>query len=45
MILFYFVSKWEERELTERFGEEYLRYKEAVPRFIPYRKKKPEETQ
>jgi protein-S-isoprenylcysteine O-methyltransferase Ste14 len=27
----------EERHLTERFGESYLRYKNAVPRWIPRR--------
>ena len=25
----------EEKELTQRFGEEYLRYKDSVPRFMP----------
>jgi len=26
---------WEERQLTEQFGEAYLKYKNAVPRWIP----------
>ncbi|MDR0529438.1 MAG: isoprenylcysteine carboxylmethyltransferase family protein [Zoogloeaceae bacterium] len=30
----YFVL-WEEKELEERFGEDYLRYKRHVPRWIP----------
>lgn len=38
MILFYFVAKWEEKELYERFGNEYLQYKQKVPFFIPYPK-------
>lgn len=38
MILFYFVAKWEEKELYERFGDEYLQYKQKVPLFIPYSK-------
>jgi protein-S-isoprenylcysteine O-methyltransferase Ste14 len=29
------IAKWEETELTERFGEEYRQYKKAVPFFIP----------
>ena len=33
--LFGFVAKWEENELIERFGAEYLSYKERVPRFFP----------
>lgn len=32
---FYFVAKWEEKELTERFGDEYLQYKKRVPFIIP----------
>lgn len=39
MILFYFVARWEEKELEERFGKEYQKYKEEVPLFIPYPKK------
>ncbi len=33
--LFRFAAKWEERELTDRFGDEYLSYKERVPFFFP----------
>jgi protein-S-isoprenylcysteine O-methyltransferase Ste14 len=33
--LFVRAAKWEEEELTERFGEEYLLYKERVPFFFP----------
>ncbi|MFW9798979.1 MAG: methyltransferase family protein [Candidatus Thorarchaeota archaeon] len=33
--LFGFAIKWEEKELTERFGEEYVLYKERVPLFFP----------
>jgi len=33
--LFRFAAKWEEEELTERFGDEYLSYKESVPFFFP----------
>lgn len=40
MILFYIIAKWEEKELTERFGEEYLQYKQTVPRFIPSLRKR-----
>lgn len=34
------VIQWQEKELTQRFGEEYLRYKATVPRFIPSLKKR-----
>lgn len=34
-ILFYFVARWEEKELFRRFGDEYLQYREKVPFFIP----------
>jgi len=37
---FYLVAKWEERELTERFGEEYLKYKKRVPFIVPSLKKR-----
>jgi protein-S-isoprenylcysteine O-methyltransferase Ste14 len=33
--LFGFAARWEEDELAERFGEEYLSYKERVPFFFP----------
>ena len=33
--LLYLVTVFEERELVERFGDEYLRYRERVPRLIP----------
>ena len=33
--LFVRAAKWEEEELTDRFGEEYLSYKERVPFFLP----------
>ena len=39
LIHFYFVAKWEERELTRRFGDEYLRYKSEVGFFIPHFRK------
>lgn len=35
IILFLLVAKWEEKELSERFGEEYLNYKKSVPFFFP----------
>ncbi|MFX1368333.1 MAG: methyltransferase family protein [Promethearchaeota archaeon] len=35
LFLFRFAAKWEEEELAERFGEEYLSYKKRVPFFIP----------
>ena len=33
----YFVVVLEEKELRDRFGEEYVRYAERVPRFMPRR--------
>jgi protein-S-isoprenylcysteine O-methyltransferase Ste14 len=36
MILFVRVAKWEEKELAERFGQEYLEYKNRVPFIVPY---------
>ena len=33
--LLYLVTIFEERELVERFGDEYRRYRERVPRLIP----------
>lgn len=38
---FMLVAKWEERELTERFGKEYLDYKQRVPFFIPSIRRRP----
>jgi len=37
---FMFVAKWEERELTERFGKDYQNYKQRVPFFIPSLRRK-----
>lgn len=42
MLLFFLVARWEEKELIERFGEEYLTYKKAVPRFFPRFRKRTE---
>ena len=39
-IHFMFVAKWEEKELTERFGKTYLDYKARVPFFIPSLRRK-----
>jgi protein-S-isoprenylcysteine O-methyltransferase Ste14 len=36
LVLFGIVAKWEERELTERFGVQYEQYKKAVPFFVPH---------
>ena len=33
-------THWEEKELIEKFGKEYIEYKERVPRFIPRIRKK-----
>ncbi len=35
IILYYRLSKTEEKEAEERYGEEFLKYKRAVPGFIP----------
>lgn len=35
LLFFRFAAKWEEEELTERFGEGYLSYKAKVPLFFP----------
>ena len=32
---FMFVAKWEEKELTDRFGKTYLDYKASVPFLLP----------
>ena len=40
LILFIFVAKWEETELTDRFGDTYHHYKATVPFFIPYPKRR-----
>lgn len=40
MIHVYLVAKWEEKELTQRFGEEYLQYKRRVPFIISFLKKR-----
>lgn len=34
-IYFYVGSFFEERSLTQRFGEDYVQYKKEVPRFVP----------
>ncbi len=39
LILFLFAAKWEEQELTKRFGDTYKQYKKTVPFFIPYPKR------
>ena len=35
LLIFWLASRREEMELEDRFGEQYLRYKEEVPRFFP----------
>jgi protein-S-isoprenylcysteine O-methyltransferase Ste14 len=37
---FMFVARWEEKELTERFGKTYLDYKTRVPFLIPRLRRK-----
>jgi methanethiol S-methyltransferase len=37
----YIGSFYEERRLVEKFGEKYLRYQKAVPRFFPFKLFKP----
>lgn len=39
-LLLLYIRRFEERELAERFGEPYLRYKQEVPFFFPRRPKK-----
>ena len=36
IISYFEITPLEERELSVRFGDEYLRYKEEVPRFLPW---------
>jgi len=43
VILYYRLSKTEEKEAEERFGEEYLKYKRRVPAFLP-RIRRPKKT-
>ena len=38
-VLVFYLKRFEERELAERFGEPYLQYKRAVPFMIPRRPK------
>jgi methanethiol S-methyltransferase len=38
VVYFYIGSVYEEKKLTELFGEDYSRYKEEVPRIIPFLK-------
>jgi protein-S-isoprenylcysteine O-methyltransferase Ste14 len=35
VVLYYRLSKTEEKEAEEKYGEEYLEYKRRVPGFIP----------
>ena len=35
IVFLYYISRYEERMLLERFGEEYQRYMEDVPMFLP----------
>ncbi|MEN4028185.1 MAG: methyltransferase [Methanobacterium sp.] len=37
-ILFYITAKSEEKQLSRKFGKEYLKYKREVPLFVPYPK-------
>lgn len=37
-ILFCITAKSEEKQLSQKFGKEYLKYKRNVPFFVPYRK-------
>jgi protein-S-isoprenylcysteine O-methyltransferase Ste14 len=38
-VWFYILGKWEEKELTRRFGEDYLQYKRSVSFFFSVPKK------
>ena len=40
-LLLFYLKRFEERELAERFGDPYLRYKQQVPFIIPRLPKKP----
>jgi protein-S-isoprenylcysteine O-methyltransferase Ste14 len=35
-VLYYRLAKDEEREIEERFGEEYRRYKKRTAMFVPF---------
>lgn len=37
-ILFYITAKSEEKQLSQKFGREYTKYKREIPLFIPYPK-------
>lgn len=37
-IMFYITSKSEEKQLSQKFGREYIKYKQKVPLFVPYSK-------
>lgn len=39
IVTFYYVAKKEEKDLERNFGENYLKYKNSVPLFIPKLKK------
>lgn len=39
LILFYLTAKSEEKQLEEKYGKSYRKYKSKVPLFIPYPKK------
>ena len=41
LVLLYIIVILEERELRERFGQEYVDYSARVPRFIPRRPRRP----
>jgi len=43
-IWFIFVAKWEQRELTRRFGKEYEEYCRRVPFLVPTRRPKSKES-
>jgi protein-S-isoprenylcysteine O-methyltransferase Ste14 len=39
-LLYYRLAKEEEKSIEEKFGEEYQKYKNTVPMFIPHFSKK-----